>query len=496
MTTSAGARSAISSPAHGVLVVPLEPLHVRARGDQRRVPLEQLLVVQQREPARDRGVATAVVERHDKPLHELCEAIAVTGDVRVLDRALGVAALLAPRGRPRRDRLGEPRLAAAQLGLERLAEQVLEPIGPRPGLGDGDQEQVRLRELFELGGGPGPVQRRVAERSAQAVEHRSTDEKFLVLLREVVEVLEVDVVADEAVRAPEGGDRLVVRPRELDERGEIDAGGPAFRALRHLRDLLVRHGQARAAEQQADLLLGEADLVDPEADDPGRRAQVGQRERKLGAAGQDDARGRRQVADDLPDDLKTLLVGEQVQVVDEQRERARRLERALEAGKHGRERAPRPGQHLDEPPVADADAVEREREVGQQRDRVVVALVHAEPRDRLSVDVREELGEQRGLAVAGGRDHERDVRRRLGTESSDELGARDRAVPQAGRRELGLQQRERSRQRLEDTRGRELHGRPHHAELTRPSGSTAASIRPRSYARATASLRLEAPSFR
>ena len=197
---------------------------------------------------------------------------------------------------------------------------------------DGDEEEIRLRELFQLGRRPRTVQRRVAERAAEPVEDRRADEELLVLRGQVVEVLEADVVADEAVRAAEGGDRLVVRARELGEPGQVDACGPALRAVGGLGDLGVRHGQARAPEEPADLLLGQPELVDPEADDSRHGAQVVERKRGLGAAREDDPRRRRQVAHDLADDREAVLAVEQVQVVDEQRERPGRLDRALEPG--------------------------------------------------------------------------------------------------------------------------------------------------------------------
>ena len=145
----------------------------------------------------------------------------------------------------------------------------------------------------------------------------------------------------------------------------------------------------------------------------------------------------------------------------------------LEPGDHRRQRAPRPRQHLDELPVADADPVQREREVREQRDRVVVALVDAQPADGLRVDVGKELREERGLAVAGGRDDERDVGGRLRAEAGDEIGAWDRPLPHARRRELRLQERKRRLEGLERACSRDLHDsstRTGHLGPARPRG--------------------------
>ena len=256
-------------------------------------------------------------------------------------------------------------------------------------------------------------------------------------------MLDPDVVADEAVGAAEGGDGAIVVAGQRRERREVDAGGPAFRAGSHLDDLLVRHREACAPQQQPRLVLGQAEVADAKLDEPSGCPHGGDRERGPRAAREHEPPGRWKLVDQRADDSEALLAGEQVQVVDDQGERACRLERSVEAGEHRRQGAPRLRERLDDAAVAHPDPVQRERQVREQRDRVVVALVDAQPGGRLRAGPPEEVGEERRLAVSGGRDDQCDSGRRR-AQTADELAALDRPGPQAGRAEARLHHAERS----------------------------------------------------
>jgi hypothetical protein len=138
--------------------------------------------------------------------------------------------------------------------------------------------------------------------------------------------------------------------------------------------------------------------------------------------------------------VKALAVVEQLEVVQDQRDRrGHRRDGGREPREHGAQhRDAGRGQGLEHSRVDRLHPVQRDRDIAQQDHRVVVAPVDRDPGDPIPLP-RGPLGQDRGLAIAGRGDHT-DERRGLRVEQLlDQLGPGHDPRPGPGRMELGLQ---------------------------------------------------------
>ena len=129
-----------------------------------------------------------------------------------------------------------------------------------------------------------------------------------------------------------------------------------------------------------------------------------------------------------------------MQVVEDQHERfRRRREHRADARDTGRPDRLAGGRERLEHRVGDVfDAAQRRRHVAQQHDRVVVARVQGDRRERSLVPLGP-VGQQRGLAETGGRDHAHHASARR-AHAIGQRGLRHGVGAQGGRRELRLDQ--------------------------------------------------------
>jgi hypothetical protein len=409
-----------------------------------RVALDQALVLEPPHPAQD-GVAAAfgpdgVGEVEDEP----GDRGGVARSLGVLDGDLGQPVGLAPGRRPPVELGDEVRLAPAQLARQQLPEQVVVAVPLAPVV-ERQHQEVAVLQLLQQPRRPRRGQRGVAQGPRHAVEDRGAGEERRLVLRHPVEDLGAQVVAHEPVVAPDAQAPIGLRAAGRQcERREVEAGGPALRALDqvvHLRRPELDPGAA----QQARGLPGvhgqvvHADLrqaaLGPE---PGRRQgqRVARAQRQLPAVGQPEGQVRHRV--------QALGLGHRLQVVHDQRHRlvhggdGRHEQRRDRQGRVGRPQRPEHAR------VERLDPVERGGEVGEQHDRVVVAVVGRHPARPRPVELGP-LGQERGLAVAGRRHHRDHGRRAVGHQPPEQRGARHDARPGRRRPELGLQQPERGR---------------------------------------------------
>ena len=386
-------------------------------------------------PARERGRAERLDQRH----HEI--GIARRPGMREgLVRAAGGDQ---PRRGPRVER---GHRVGRQLALEMVSqdggEEAVEAV-PAPRVVERQQEQLLALQPLEqrrtiLAAGDG-----VAERGGQALENRRPQEERphgrglprQHLLRQVID--------DEAVAAAEGGDRRagigVIAQRQ---RGQLQPGDPALGARRQRRGRPVgeRRGQ-RGAQECRRLVGGEAQVGRADLGQLPPRAQTGQRERRIGPAGDDQVQSGRGVVEQerergvdrrrrdrvvVVEDQGHVAVlgGDPVQHRDEDRLDRRRRRGAQQP--HGRRADPGAG------------TLERGGDVPPEARGVVVARVEGDPGDRA---VSRQTGpEQCRLAAPGGGGDEGQFAAPPGGEPLQQARAIDEAGGDGRRDQLRVQQ--------------------------------------------------------
>ena len=225
------------------------------------------------------------------------------------------------------------------------------------------------------------------------------------------------------------------------ERGQIQPDRPPLGPPDQLGHLRVGQPDPGTLQQRAGLLLVHGQLVGPDLDHLALGAQQGHRQGRGAPGGQQQLRPCREPHRQLGHRIKALEVVQQFQMVQDHGNRRGHLgyrgRQPRDDG--GQDGGARGGQGLEDCRVDRLDPVQRGRDIAQQDDRVVVALVDRDPGDPAPLP-RRPLGEQRGLAIAGRGDHT-DERRGLGGEQLlDQRGPGHE--PRAARRrmELGLDQ--------------------------------------------------------
>ena len=252
------------------------------------------------------------------------------------------------------------------------------------------------------------------------------------------------------------------------ERGQVEAGRPAFGVLDQLVDLGVLELQRGGAQQHLGLAPAEGELVRPELEQRPAGPQRGHRQVGQDPTGEHDHRPGRDVPDERSDG-RDRVVRQRVRAVEHEHERrAARGDRRAEALQCLGRRGPAlGGQRLERRLRQRLDPVERGGDEAQERDRVVVALVDRDPGERTHV-ARRPLREQRRLAVAGRRHHQHQREGARRAQAVDQRRPRDRARQE--RRNAGLRVGDLERQRWR-ARGTDEHGlRP------RPAQACAAGI--------------------
>jgi len=153
-----------------------------------------------------------------------------------------------------------------------------------------DDKQVRPLEHFQHGLAPLLTRHRIAERSAQALQETGAQQKRLHRLRLPREHLFREVVEHIAMAAGEGREKLRdIRSALQRERGQLQAGNPAFRAT--LEDGNGFGGQVQPHHSlQKGVHFGgfKAQVTSPDLAELPLCPQPGQWEWGVGAGGQDE----------------------------------------------------------------------------------------------------------------------------------------------------------------------------------------------------------------
>ena len=276
------------------------------------------------------------------------------------------------------------------------------------------EEQVRAGERVEQLRGAFLFEQRVAQRAAQAIEDRGTEHELLRRRIVCLEHLVDEEVDDVAVPAAESAhQRAPVVGRLQRERREVDAGRPALRSLDEILDVGALEPELQTVVQEASASAGVKPRSAARSSSSAPCARSArQGESRLVARCEDELERRGSAVDEPRDAVARGAAREPVEVVEDQGGIAdcRQLVDQLRAGtppairacsEHLRRRA-----HVAGP--GRRDGAPRARSTTARR--VVVALVEAQPRDRLRRFLAlAPRAQERRLAVAGRRGDDRQL---------------------------------------------------------------------------------------
>ena len=366
-----------------------------------RVASEQALVLEPAEPAADRVNPPGAVGRHGQLPDQPGDPIGVPGSLGVVDRGLGQPIGFTPSRRPPVQLGDQTRLTPLQLGDQQLMEQVMVAIPPTLAV-KGDQQQVgRLQRLQDLGGSGG-VQDRVAQRPRHPVQHRGAGQEREQLGWNLAQHLRPQIVGHEPVIPGEpdpgvaaGAARLVGQP------GQIQPHRPPLGPPEQLVDLSVVEPDASTLQQGTGLLVVHPKVADPELQHPALGAQHRHRQRRPGPGGHQQLRPGGQLGGQLGHQVQALLVLQQLQVIkDHGHWLGDGRHRGGQPGHRPKDRGARSGQPANDPGVDRLDPIQRDRDIGQQHRRIVVARVYRHPTHPRTLALGP-LGQQGRLAIAG-----------------------------------------------------------------------------------------------
>ena len=145
--------------------------------------------------------------------------------------------------------------------------------------------------------------------------------------------LEAEVVGHEPVVAAEArGGRRARRPGLQRQRRQVQAGGPALRALDQLAQRVRVQLDSRRLQQQPGLRLVQPQVRHADLVQPSMRPPAGHREGRLLAAGDRDLRAGRDVLEQRREHVQTVRALDSVQIVEHEHQWALELgQRAPEA---------------------------------------------------------------------------------------------------------------------------------------------------------------------
>jgi hypothetical protein len=185
-----------------------------------------------------------------------------------------------------------------QPGAQQVGEQLV-VAPPAAHLVQRQQEQPGPLHLLEQGLAAGPGGDRVAQRSAEPLQHRGLEQEGAQLLGLVFEHLLGQVVEHEAVAAGERGHEPVdigLPPHR--QRRQLQPGRPALGAGRQRGHRGIGQVGAGCLAQEGRCLVGgEAQLGVAQLGELAPGPQPGQAKRRIGAAGQNGMQARWQVVE-------------------------------------------------------------------------------------------------------------------------------------------------------------------------------------------------------
>jgi hypothetical protein len=341
---------------------------------------------QRRHPPVDRRALGAVQQGVEVLLDQAGGPDPVAGGQGVADGVVDQPVALVP-GRGRAVQPGHPlRVGLRQAGAEQVGEQVMKaPPAALPI--QRDQEQVGPLGLLQQLLAVGAAGDRVAQRPRQPLQHRGLQQQGTEWLRLAVQHLLGEVVQHVPVAAGERrhepgrvGMALQRQP------GKLQTGDPPFGAGRqggHAVGGQVEPGGL--AQQRGRLVLGEAQVALAHLGELAAGPQPGQRQRRVGAAGQHQPQAGRRALQQQGEAAVDRRRLDEVVVVQHQRQLSGPGDQLVDDGGHHRLQRGRlgPAQQRGEP-LADRDPrpVQRGGDVAPEPHRVVVAGVQRHPGDR------------------------------------------------------------------------------------------------------------------
>ena len=246
------------------------------------------------EPAPHRRHLTELIQR-DRPaaFDQPRGPVRVAPRQRMADRLVHLALPLVPVRRPQMQGGNEIRLPPVQVTAEHLGEEMVVAI-PAALFVERDEEQVGLLGVLQQGLSVVLTRHGVAQLRAQVIQQAGVQQEALHSLRLGRQDLLGQVVQHEAVAPGEGGDEGggVGMPAH-GQGGELQPGGPALGARLQRADRTHRQVKAhRVAQKGRGLVGGEAQIGGPEFEQLPTGAQARQRQRRVGARGEDDDAGQ------------------------------------------------------------------------------------------------------------------------------------------------------------------------------------------------------------
>ena len=247
-----GGRFGRGRPPLRVARPPDQRVHQRAVHSDRREALDQAVRLEPLHPAQDGVRASTGPHRAGVLQHEAGDRVGVAPRLGMVDGGLRHVVRLAPRGGTVVERADHVRLAPLQLGHQQIPEQVVVAI-PLPATVEWHDEQVSALESLQERARSLRVERRVAQRTAHAVEDRGAGQERHVRARNPTEELGAQVVAHEPVISAERhADVTGARSRLRGQRGKVQADRPTLRPadeLAHVDGRRARHLSPSAARR-------------------------------------------------------------------------------------------------------------------------------------------------------------------------------------------------------------------------------------------------------
>ncbi len=341
-------------------------------------------------------------------------------------------------------------LLAFALG-EVVAQQILQQMVvavPLAVVVERDEKQVRLVHRLQERPGILGLERCVAQRSAHRTEHRRAPQerqrvRCQIRQRFGAQVLrDISILARDAHRAVGAVSALHGQP------GERQAGRPALGASHELDDVRVCELHAGRPQQDLRLAATQGEHLRADLEEPAARAQPRNPQRRCGTPGHDEQRALRDLVRERRNRVHRLLRPEQVSPVEHHHEAALHRGDRRRQARHSRppDGRLRGNKRIQRGTVDRLDPGERDRQVPEQNDRVVIARIDRHPRERPLI-AHCPLREERCLPVARRRSEHHDRRRRHRPQAVDQPDSGDRVRPQPGRPHLRCHEVERRRAR-------------------------------------------------
>jgi len=341
---------------------------------------------QPRHPAVDRRTLGTAQQRVEMPLDQPGGPDLVAGGQGMPDGVVDQPVALVPGRRGLVQPAHPLRPGLPQAGAQQIGEQmVVTPPAALPV--QRHQEQVGPFGLLEQPLAVGPGTDGVAERARQPLQHRCLQQDVAQRRRLPVQHLLGQVVEHIPVAAREGGHkagRVGVSIQRED--GELQAGDPSLGAARDGGQAGRRQLQPGGLPQQGGgLLHGEAQVVLAQLGQLTAGPQPGQRQRRVGAAGQHQPQHRRRPIQQQGETGVDRWRLDELVVVQQERDLLGPGDQLVDEGGHDRLQRGRLGpaeQRGD--PLANVDPrpVQRRDDIPPEPHRIVVSGIQRQPGDR------------------------------------------------------------------------------------------------------------------